>query len=174
MAYSAECKLLEPDSSTSASNAINARSLYLKKVGSALFYGIASFLITVVNKTVLTSWKFPSFLALSIGQMVAGIVILVSDFERGVYCKLLMVVVGSVDFSRKSICFSSEILGDGQAIWCHHICGLFNGHTKKIVSIAIDVLWKYDVWPGRHTSPTAANVHSHSSIFHSDDHDARI
>lgn len=82
MAYSAECKLLEPDSSAVALNAINARSLYLKKVGSALFYGIASFFITVVNKTVLTSWKFPSFLALSIGQMVAGIVILVSDFER--------------------------------------------------------------------------------------------
>lgn len=81
MAYSAECKLLEDDSTTSASNAINSRALYLKKVGSAVFYGVASFLITVVNKTVLTTWNFPSFLALSIGQMVAGIVILVSEFK---------------------------------------------------------------------------------------------
>lgn len=78
MTYSAECKLLDPDSTTSATNAHNSRVIYLKKVGSAVFYGVASFLITVVNKTVLTTWQFPSFLALSIGQMVAGIVILVS------------------------------------------------------------------------------------------------
>lgn len=78
MTYTAECKnLLDPDSAANALNANNSR-VYMKKVSSALFYGIASFLITVVNKTVLTSWKFPSFLALSIGQMVAGIVILVS------------------------------------------------------------------------------------------------
>lgn len=101
MAYSAESKLLELDSSASASNAINARSLYLKKVGSALFYGIASFLITVVNKTVLTSWKFPSFLALSIGQMVAGIVILVSDFEHA--------SIVNIDFSRQSIFFFFQL-----------------------------------------------------------------
>lgn len=79
MTYSAECKLLDPDSTSIASNAHNTRVIYLKKVGSAIFYGVASFLITVVNKTVLTTWQFPSFLALSIGQMVAGIVILVSE-----------------------------------------------------------------------------------------------
>lgn len=78
MTYSAEYKLLDTDSNaTNAANAHNSRVIYLKKVGSAVFYGVASFLITVINKTVLTSWKFPSFLALSIGQMVAGIVILV-------------------------------------------------------------------------------------------------
>lgn len=78
MTYAAEYKLLDNDSTTNAANAHNSRVIYLKKVGSAVFYGVASFLITVVNKTVLTSWKFPSFLALSIGQMVAGILILVS------------------------------------------------------------------------------------------------
>lgn len=51
---------------------------YVRKVGSALFYGFASFFITVVNKTVLTSWQFPSFLTLSIGQMVASIIVLYS------------------------------------------------------------------------------------------------
>ena len=48
----------------------------LKRIGSAAFYGIASFMITVINKTVLTSWQFPSFLVLSIGQMTASIVVL--------------------------------------------------------------------------------------------------
>lgn len=48
----------------------------LMKVTSALFYGSASFLITVVNKTVLTSYQFPSFLVLSLGQLAASIIVL--------------------------------------------------------------------------------------------------
>lgn len=48
----------------------------MKKIGSALFFGITSFLITVVNKTVLTSWSFPSFWVLSVGQISAAIVVL--------------------------------------------------------------------------------------------------
>ncbi|XP_018792194.1 PREDICTED: UDP-sugar transporter UST74c [Bactrocera latifrons] len=51
-------------------------TLFFKKVGSALFYGMASFMITVVNKTVLTSYHFPSFLFLSLGQLLASIVVL--------------------------------------------------------------------------------------------------
>lgn len=51
-------------------------TLYFKKVASALFYGMASFMITVVNKTVLTSYKYPSFLFLSLGQLAASIVVL--------------------------------------------------------------------------------------------------
>lgn len=46
------------------------------KISSAVAYGCASFLITVVNKQVLTSYKFPSFLFLSLGQMIASIVVL--------------------------------------------------------------------------------------------------
>lgn len=52
------------------------RILYLKKIGSALFYGLSSFMITVVNKTVLTSYNFPSFLVLSLGQLAASIIVL--------------------------------------------------------------------------------------------------
>lgn len=49
------------------------------KIGSAVFYGLASFLITVVNKRVLSSpYKFPSFLCLSLGQLIASIVVLYS------------------------------------------------------------------------------------------------
>ncbi|TDG52971.1 hypothetical protein AWZ03_000514 [Drosophila navojoa] len=51
-------------------------AIFVKKVGSALFYGIASFMITVVNKTVLTSYRFPSFLFLSLGQLTASIIVL--------------------------------------------------------------------------------------------------
>lgn len=79
MTVSAEYKLLETDSTTNA-----AKNEYMKKVGSALFYGIASFMITVVNKTVLTSWNFPSFLVLSIGQMLASIILLYIGRQIGI------------------------------------------------------------------------------------------
>lgn len=46
------------------------------RVASAFFYGLSSFMITVVNKTVLTSYSFPSFQVLGIGQMLATISIL--------------------------------------------------------------------------------------------------
>lgn len=51
-------------------------SSYFKKIATALFYGLSSFMITVVNKTVLTSFRFPSFLFLSLGQLAASIVVL--------------------------------------------------------------------------------------------------
>lgn len=51
-------------------------TMYVRKVTSALFYGLSSFMITVVNKTVLTSYKFPSFLFLSLGQLAASILVL--------------------------------------------------------------------------------------------------
>lgn len=47
-----------------------------KRVSSAFFYGFSSFMITVVNKTVLTYFGFPSFQALGIGQMLATVVVL--------------------------------------------------------------------------------------------------
>lgn len=52
-------------------------STQFRKISSAVFYGLASFLITVVNKRVLSSpYKFPSFLALGLGQLIASIVVL--------------------------------------------------------------------------------------------------
>ncbi|XP_048255652.1 UDP-N-acetylglucosamine/UDP-glucose/GDP-mannose transporter-like isoform X2 [Haliotis rufescens] len=47
-----------------------------QRLYSAVFYGVASFLIIVVNKIVLTTYRFPSFQILAIGQMVTGIVVL--------------------------------------------------------------------------------------------------
>lgn len=54
----------------------NSQSLVWKQICSAFFYGIASFMITVVNKTVLTTYQFPSFQVLGIGQMIATILVL--------------------------------------------------------------------------------------------------
>jgi solute carrier family 35 protein len=62
------------------------------KISSAAFYGISSFLITVVNKRVLTSYKFPSFLVLSLGQLIASIVVL--------YCGKQFRIVSIPDFSK--------------------------------------------------------------------------
>lgn len=52
-----------------------------QKIGSALFYGVTSFVLTVVNKTVLTSWHFPSFLVISIGQLAAAVSVLYIGHE---------------------------------------------------------------------------------------------
>jgi len=46
------------------------------KLGSAVFYALASILITTVNKSVLTSYNFPSANILSLGQMACTIVVL--------------------------------------------------------------------------------------------------
>lgn len=54
----------------------NEQNVIFPRVGSALFYGLSSLMITVVNKTVLTSFEFPSFQVLGIGQMLATIVLL--------------------------------------------------------------------------------------------------
>ncbi|XP_054842192.1 UDP-N-acetylglucosamine/UDP-glucose/GDP-mannose transporter [Eublepharis macularius] len=48
----------------------------LPRLLSALFYGACSFLIVLVNKTVLTAYRFPSPLFLGVGQMMTTILIL--------------------------------------------------------------------------------------------------
>lgn len=52
------------------------RAQLVKKILSAAFYALASFMITVVNKTVLTTYAFPSYQVLGLGQMMATIVVL--------------------------------------------------------------------------------------------------
>ncbi|KAJ3599328.1 hypothetical protein NHX12_033291 [Muraenolepis orangiensis] len=51
------------------------QQLYLK-LFAAVFYGISSFLIVVVNKSVLTNYGFPSSICVGIGQMFATVVVL--------------------------------------------------------------------------------------------------
>lgn len=52
------------------------RAAFVKRLSSMGFYAIASFMITVVNKTVLTTCAFPSYQVLGLGQMTATIVVL--------------------------------------------------------------------------------------------------
>lgn len=49
---------------------------HVMKIWTAFFYACSSLLITVVNKTVLTSYEFPSYQVLAMGQMVTTVVIL--------------------------------------------------------------------------------------------------
>ncbi|KAA8589836.1 hypothetical protein FQN60_013201, partial [Etheostoma spectabile] len=46
------------------------------KLFAAGFYGVSSFLIVVVNKSVLTNYRFPSSICVGIGQMLATVVVL--------------------------------------------------------------------------------------------------
>jgi len=52
------------------------RSNFFMRVTTGLLYGLASFFIVLINKTVLTTYKFPSFQMLALGQITASIVIL--------------------------------------------------------------------------------------------------
>ncbi|CAF0744014.1 unnamed protein product [Adineta ricciae] len=54
----------------------SANFTFLQRLSSALFYGICSGLITVVNKLVLTSYGFPSYQLLAIGQLLVSIIVL--------------------------------------------------------------------------------------------------
>ena len=55
---------------------LNEQNVIFARVGSAVFYGSASFMITVLNKTVLTAFEFPSFQLLGVGQMLSTIILL--------------------------------------------------------------------------------------------------
>lgn len=73
-------------------------SAQFMKISSAVFYGLSSFLITVINKRVLSSpYKFPSFLVLSLGQLIASIVVLYS----GKKLKIVSVPAYSNDLVKK-------------------------------------------------------------------------
>ncbi|GFS15785.1 UDP-sugar transporter UST74c [Elysia marginata] len=48
----------------------------LKRILAALFYGFSSMLIVIINKLVLTSYGFPSFQVLGLGQIVASVLVL--------------------------------------------------------------------------------------------------
>ncbi|XP_068944121.1 nucleotide sugar transporter SLC35D2 isoform X2 [Petaurus breviceps papuanus] len=104
----------------------------LLRLLSALFYGTCSFFIVLVNKTVLTTYSFPSPLFLGIGQMTATIVIL--------YVSKLNNIIQFPDFN-KSIpvkLFPLPLLYVG-----NHISGLSS--TSKLSLPMFTVLRKFTI-----------------------------
>ena len=49
--------------------------IMMKQVGASMFFGLTSIIIVVVNKMVLTTYHFPSFQVLGMGQMVTIIIV---------------------------------------------------------------------------------------------------
>ncbi|KAJ8390430.1 hypothetical protein AAFF_G00103650 [Aldrovandia affinis] len=63
------------DSDEGTGMAAESLTVFLK-LFAAGFYGLSSFLIVVVNKSVLTNYRFPSSICVGIGQMLATVVVL--------------------------------------------------------------------------------------------------
>ncbi|CAN9513110.1 unnamed protein product [Ophioblennius macclurei] len=102
------------------------------KLLSALFYACSSFLITVVNKIVLTSFRFPSFLCLGIGQLMTTITVLyVAKMSKTVHFR---------DFDRSTLIkvFPLPLLYFG-----NHVTGLAS--TKNLSLPMFTVLRKFTV-----------------------------
>ncbi|XP_034743337.1 UDP-N-acetylglucosamine/UDP-glucose/GDP-mannose transporter-like isoform X1 [Etheostoma cragini] len=74
----------EGASSTSKRATSGASPTVHRKLLAAAFYGVSSFLIVVVNKSVLSNYRFPSSTCVGIGQMLATIVVLRTGKELGV------------------------------------------------------------------------------------------
>lgn len=70
-----QSQVTKMESEKTSSSDKDIKSLLLR-VLTAVLYGVASFMIMVINKRVLTVYKFPSFQVLGVGQIVATIVIL--------------------------------------------------------------------------------------------------
>ncbi|XP_042542720.1 UDP-N-acetylglucosamine/UDP-glucose/GDP-mannose transporter isoform X1 [Dipodomys spectabilis] len=102
------------------------------KLLSALFYGICSFLIVLVNKALLTTYGFPSPIVLGTGQMAATIMIL--------YVSKLNKLIHFPDFDKKIPVklFPLPLLYVG-----NHISGLWS--TSKLSLPMFTVLRKFTI-----------------------------
>nr|XP_012420326.1 PREDICTED: UDP-N-acetylglucosamine/UDP-glucose/GDP-mannose transporter isoform X2 [Odobenus rosmarus divergens] len=102
------------------------------KLLSALFYGTCSFLIVLVNKALLTTYRFPSPIFLGIGQMAATIMIL--------YVSKLNKIIHFPDFDKKIPVklFPLPLLYIG-----NHISGLSS--TSKLSLPMFTVLRKFTI-----------------------------
>ncbi|XP_059782292.1 nucleotide sugar transporter SLC35D2 isoform X2 [Balaenoptera ricei] len=102
------------------------------KLLSALFYGTCSFLLVLVNKALLTTYRFPSPIVLGIGQMAVTIMIL--------YVSKLNKVIHFPDFDKKIPIklFPLPLLYVG-----NHISGLLS--TSKLSLPMFTVLRKFTI-----------------------------
>lgn len=104
----------------------------LVKLLSAGFYALCSFLLIFVNKTILTNYRFPSYMFLGIGQMAATIIIL--------YTAKMNKVIHFPDFNRSILykIFPLPLLYVG-----NHITGLAS--TKQLSLPMFTVLRKFTI-----------------------------
>ncbi|XP_065176639.1 nucleotide sugar transporter SLC35D2-like [Sycon ciliatum] len=98
----------------------------------AVFYGSVSFLITAVNKSVLTIYRFPSFQLVGIGQMVATLLVL----RTGKALK----VISFPDFDRTTI---SKIWPLPMIYLVNLLSGL--GGTKRLSLPMFTVLRRFSI-----------------------------
>ncbi|XP_016112751.1 UDP-N-acetylglucosamine/UDP-glucose/GDP-mannose transporter-like [Sinocyclocheilus grahami] len=104
----------------------------LMKFASAVFYAFCSFFIIVVNKSILTEHKFPSFMFLGIGQMTATIIILyVAKMNKAIHFQ-------DFDKSIPGKIFPLPLLYVG-----NHVTGL--GGTQKLSLPMFTVLRKFTI-----------------------------
>uniref|UniRef100_A0A8C3RZP2 Sugar phosphate transporter domain-containing protein n=1 Tax=Chelydra serpentina TaxID=8475 RepID=A0A8C3RZP2_CHESE len=90
----------------------------LPRLLSAFFYGTCSFLIVLVNKSVLTTYRFPSPMVLGIGQMATTILILYvsklnkiihfPDFDKSIIVSVFAIILGAFIAAGSDLSFNLE------------------------------------------------------------------
>ena len=127
---------------------------FLMRILTALFYGTTSFLIIVVNKIVLTTYRFPSSQVLGLGQMLATIVVL------GLGKRLHL--ISFPDMSRNLPRKVRFLPPCAAAI-------LLSRCLSPAVSDATLLPGEPGAWTERHSATQSADVHCPEEILHLDD-----